>query len=103
MAYSDFEDRAVELWSEFWCQWQFEHAADLNHQKSGYFSWWLQTHRDRLFSCDTLQEFEDGLEGAAILADNELDMVREISDTALELRWMRKLQCQKHGLTSAFL
>ena len=103
MAYSDFLDHAVDLWSDFAFQWRHEHAADLNRQKSGYFSWWLETMREKSFSCETLQEFKDFVESVAVLADAELDVIREISDMAIEMRWMRKLQCHNSGLVSAYL
>ena len=85
---TETESRIIDLNGDWKFRW-YEHSEDLGKHASSYFNRWLRSHDDRFFECESIEEAKELEKSMDVLADAELDVVRELSDVAIELRFDR--------------
>ena len=101
--YGFCEEQLHEIFLDWKFHW-FETAdqVGLNSHSSGYFSWWLNLQTDRFTRCDSLEEARELNDSFDVLAEAELDVVQQLSDVAIELRWTRLAQNKRAGDVGVF-
>ena len=101
--YGFCEDQLLQILLDWKFHWvETAEQVGLNNHSHGYFSWWLNLQTDRFTRCKSLEEARELKDSFDVLAEAELEIVQQLSDVAIELRWTRLTQNKRAGDVGVF-